>query len=261
MQGFPETFRILREAAPDGPGVALFGNAVSPPVVAAIAEAMLAAVALMDAGGGALGKRRAEGGGEGQVGQEGKEGGQEEGQVLQVGNEGGLMGQVGKDGQMGQNGQDGHEGGGEHEGNTETAEKKGKEGKVDEEDKGGEGSDALCARPFGLGEIISEVVFGMLCDAVPPSCRTCLANAVNDAAQRSQRSQQQHQQQEEEEGRVLTEDVGGGDNCRGGGGGGGGRSDGRGGVATGVEGGHVCYVFRDTGACEWGDRCRFAHDS
>jgi site-specific DNA-cytosine methylase len=41
VQGFPESFKLPQNGAPNGPSAALFGNAVSPPVVAAIVEAML----------------------------------------------------------------------------------------------------------------------------------------------------------------------------------------------------------------------------
>ena len=45
LQGFPEAFRIGRELKdPTGPQAALFGNAVSPPVIAAIVETMLVAL-------------------------------------------------------------------------------------------------------------------------------------------------------------------------------------------------------------------------
>ena len=40
--GFPEDFKLPANGAADGPSSALFGNAVSPPVVAAIVESMLA---------------------------------------------------------------------------------------------------------------------------------------------------------------------------------------------------------------------------
>jgi DNA (cytosine-5)-methyltransferase 1 len=46
MHGFPETFVIPLERSADGPGIALFGNAVSPPVVLAIAHAMLTTAGL-----------------------------------------------------------------------------------------------------------------------------------------------------------------------------------------------------------------------
>jgi len=41
VQGFPEYFKLPQNGAPNGPSAALFGNAVSPPIVAAIVEAML----------------------------------------------------------------------------------------------------------------------------------------------------------------------------------------------------------------------------
>jgi DNA (cytosine-5)-methyltransferase 1 len=41
MQGFPEGFWIPREDDPAGPGVALFGNAVSPPVIAAVLSVLV----------------------------------------------------------------------------------------------------------------------------------------------------------------------------------------------------------------------------
>jgi DNA-cytosine methyltransferase len=41
VQGFPEDFKLPHSGAPNGPSAALFGNAVSPPIVAAIVEAML----------------------------------------------------------------------------------------------------------------------------------------------------------------------------------------------------------------------------
>ena len=51
LQGFPEAFQIARaHEDPNGPHAALFGNAVSPPVVAAVAGAMLDSLDLLPPG-------------------------------------------------------------------------------------------------------------------------------------------------------------------------------------------------------------------
>lgn len=44
LQGFPESYLIPRETDADGPGAALFGNAVSPPIIAALASRVLDAI-------------------------------------------------------------------------------------------------------------------------------------------------------------------------------------------------------------------------
>ena len=43
LMGFSNNFQILRENDPSGPGTALFGNAVTPPIIGAIAACMLRA--------------------------------------------------------------------------------------------------------------------------------------------------------------------------------------------------------------------------
>ena len=43
LMGFSNKFKILREHDPSGPGTALFGNAVTPPIIGAIAACMLRA--------------------------------------------------------------------------------------------------------------------------------------------------------------------------------------------------------------------------